>query len=128
MKYDMRTLLAVTTPLLAVIAVPSVASAQTELSSCGGVFVSGTADCRFVKDQECEEHCEGVSVEQSCAAELYASCETECTSEASTRCVTSCEPVCVDECMATPTPASSVGICRSDCAADCNTKCAGAEN
>ena len=84
MRNCIKTLFAAAVPFVAMFAVPSVAAAQTELPSCGGVFVSGGANCQFVKTQDCSDHCEVVSVEQSCAAELYTACETECTTDAGT--------------------------------------------
>jgi MYXO-CTERM domain-containing protein len=114
-------------PWVGLVAVPGVAEAAS-LEKCGDVFVSGDASCEFVRDRECEEHCEVVSVEQSCTAELYHSCENNCTAETSTTCTETCSPVCVQVCSEEPTPKTSAGLCRSDCAHDCNTKCAGAEN
>jgi MYXO-CTERM domain-containing protein len=111
-------------PLVAVLA-PSTANASLE--RCGGVFLSGDAQCEFRREQDCQEHCEVVSVEQSCAAELYTSCESGCVAEATTVCTTNCAPVCVEECTVTPAQ-SSADICRTDCLADCDAKCENARN
>jgi MYXO-CTERM domain-containing protein len=128
MRYRIKTLFAASVPFVALLAAPSVATALTELPSCGGVFVSGGANCQFVKTQDCSDHCEVVSVEQSCAAELYTSCETECTTDAGTTCTGTCQPVCVEECTVAAVPESSDDICNNHRAGDCDSKCAGAEN
>jgi len=128
MKNRIKTLFAASVPFLALFAAPSVATAQTQIPSCGGVFLSGSANCQFVTTQDCSNHCEVVSVEQSCAAQLYTSCETECTTDAGTTCSETCQPVCVEQCTAAAAPASSDDICHSDCPGDCNSKCAGADS
>jgi len=110
---------------LAMLAAPS--TAQAALDSCGGVFLSGDAQCEFRRQQDCEDHCEVVSVEESCAATLYSSCESECTATASSKCTQDCAPVCVDQCTTTNTE-SSQDICRDTCLSDCNVKCADAQN
>ena len=112
-------------PFLAAFAAPS--NADAALERCGGVFLSGDAQCEFRREQDCEEHCEVVSVEESCAATLYNSCETECTTVATTECAESCSPVCVENCTVTPAE-SSAEICRGGCLADCDVKCADARN
>src|SRR5688572_1517015 len=94
------------------------------LESCGGVFIFGDADCRFIPEhEECETSCQITSVEQSCAASLYTHCEAGCSASASTVCTETCTPVCVETCVQAPTTTSRGG-CRSDCAADCDVKCA----
>ena len=128
MRYRIKTLFAASVPFLALFAAPSVATAQTQLPSCGGVFLSGSANCQFVRAQDCSNHCEVVSVEQSCAAQLYSSCETECTTDAGTTCSETCQPVCVEQCTGAAAPASSDDICHKDCAGDCDGKCASADN
>lgn len=128
MKSRTNLLFTASLPFCALLAMASAAKAETELPSCGGVFMSEGANCRFVTAQDCTDHCEVVSVEQSCAAELYTSCESGCTSSASTTCTDSCHPVCVQDCDVAPAPEASNGICRRDGAADCDAKCAGAEN
>ena len=64
MRYRIKTLFAASVPFLALFAAPSVATAQTQVPSCGGVFLSGSANCQFVTTQDCSDHCEVVSVEQ----------------------------------------------------------------
>ena len=128
MRNRIKTLFIASVPFVVLFAAPAVATAQTELPSCGGVFVSGDANCQFVTRQDCSDHCEVVSVEQSCAAELYSSCETECTTDAGMTCTETCQPVCVEQCTGDPAPASSDDMCHRNRPADCDSKCAGAEN
>lgn len=110
--------------LFALSSIPKVAHAAA-LDSCGGVFLTSASQCEFKRDQECSTTCQTVSVEQSCAAQLYVSCSSSCTATASTECTQTCSPVCVTAC----TPAeSSNDICISDCSSDCDTKCASATN
>lgn len=116
--------------ILTVSSVPGLAQADA-LESCGGVFVWGDAECQFVKERECEQRCEVVAVEQTCAAELYTACESRCTAESTSTCTEECEPVCTTECTATESnsePRNSKGLCRSDCARHCDEKCEGAEH
>src|SRR4051812_32565844 len=112
-------------PCLALLLAP--ATAQAALDSCGGVFLSGDAQCEFRRQQDCEDHCEVVSVEESCAATLYSSCQSECTATASTKCTEDCAPVCADQCTTTNSE-SSQDICRDGCLSDCSVKCTAAKN
>lgn len=40
--------------------------AQARLDACGGVYLSSDAQCEFVRDKDCETHCETTSVETAC--------------------------------------------------------------
>ncbi|HVR19661.1 MAG TPA: hypothetical protein VMS65_08195, partial [Polyangiaceae bacterium] len=66
-------------PLVGILSLPTAAFATEEVVSCGHIFLEGNTTCEFRRDQDCTETCEVVSVEESCAADLYTSCETECT-------------------------------------------------
>src|SRR5258706_1294328 len=119
-----HTLLAVGV-LSASLALPALA--QAKLEACGGVFLTGDAKCEFVRDQDCQTHCETTSVETACVATLETQCEGDCTASAETVCTETCAPSCTEECM-TVEKQSSRGLCRSDCAHDCSDKCAGSDN
>jgi hypothetical protein len=126
MKRYLSGFAAAVAPLAAILLIPS--DAHAALDSCGGVFLSADAKCEFHKSQDCVETCKVVSVEESCAAELYTTCEAGCTAAASTECTQTCSPVCVDDCTKAPAAPTSDEICRKGCVDDCNTKCADAKN
>lgn len=98
--------------------------AQAKLDACGGVFLSGDAKCQFVRDKECQTHCETTSVETACVASLQTSCESECTASSTTECTETCTPSCSEQCT-TVEKQSSQALCRSECAQDCSAKCDG---
>jgi len=126
MKRSLSNLLMSLAPVAAILAIPT--PAQAALDSCGGIFLSADASCEFHKTQDCVETCKTVSVEESCAAQLYTTCDAGCTATASTECTDTCSPVCVDDCTKSPEPPTSDKICKDDCIADCNTKCEGAKS
>jgi MYXO-CTERM domain-containing protein len=101
--------------------------AQAKLAACGGVFLTGDAKCEFVRDQDCQTHCETTSVETACVASLETSCESECTASAETSCTETCTPSCTEQCT-TVEKQSSRGLCRSDCSQDCSAQCEGKDN
>ena len=103
------------------------ALAEARLDACGGIFLTGDAKCEFVRDQDCQTHCETTSVETACVASLQTECDSQCTASAETECTQTCTPSCTQECTQVEHQ-SSKGLCRSDCAHDCSTKCAGADN
>ena len=125
MHYSLKSLLRMM-PVAAIVMIPSLANAK--LDSCGGIFLSADASCEFHKTQECVDTCKVVSVEESCAAQLYTTCENKCSTTATTECTQMCSPVCVDQCKASPSPETSAKICQDDCMADCNSKCSDAKN
>ena len=68
MKRLLTSLFAGSVSLVGIVATPSPAHA-TELQSCGSVFLTADSRCEFRREQDCEETCEVVSVDESCAAE-----------------------------------------------------------
>src|SRR5262249_11334353 len=117
MEQRVSMLLVGAAPLLAALLIAP--CARAELESCGGIFLSSDASCQFHKSQDCVETCKTVSVQESCAAQLYTKCESSCTADASTTCSEHCSPVCVSQCMTAAQPESSDDICKSDCIDDC---------
>ena len=59
-----RHLILASSALFGALLLPSLAEAR--LAACGGVFLTGDAKCEFVRDQECQTHCETTSVETAC--------------------------------------------------------------
>src|SRR5258706_11377704 len=104
-----HTLLAVGV-LSASLALPALA--QAKLEACGGIFLSGDAKCEFVRDQDCQTHCETTSVETACVATLQTQCDAQCTASAETDCTQTCTPSCTQECTQVANQ-SSQGLCRS---------------
>lgn len=109
---------------------PNVALAS--LDSCGGVYLVGEGQCKYVPTEECTTECETVAMTTSCAAKLYAECEASCTASATVECEETCAPVCNTDCetieMDSEKPPNAMGLCMSDCQQTCNDKCADAEN
>jgi hypothetical protein len=95
-------------------------TAYAELKACGGIFLSGDADCGYKPKKECMTECMTVAVEESCVAEVYNSCETSCTTTASTECESSCTTSCVDNCMTTVVTEQKPS-CNDLCLADCRS-------
>jgi hypothetical protein len=103
--------------------------AHAELDTCGGIFVSGDADCGYRPKEECMTECMTVAVEESCVAEVYNSCETSCTTTASTECESSCTTSCVNDCTTTTTttnPPSCMDLCLDNCDEDGGGACGSA--
>jgi hypothetical protein len=102
-------------------------TAQAGLDACGNFYVAADAACEWVlEDESCGTHCEPVSVEWSCAAQLYLECEGQCNASSELTCVETCEPTCVTNCDASEEPPNCMGLCMSDCQMDCTAACADA--
>ena len=82
------------------------ANANAALERCGGVFLSGDAQCEFRREQDCKETCEVVSVEHSCAAELYTSCESGCATRRDV-------PMRLDHSLRSPTSSARSTACHA---------------
>jgi hypothetical protein len=113
--------------VLAVFAVALGASAQAEaqsLSSCGDVYVPGRADCTVVPPSAgCELNCTPVSLEASCAAELYVDCRGQCNADIDVGCTGSCQADCMADCTVDPGKLDCSVNCQAGCAADCDARC-----
>jgi hypothetical protein len=104
-------------------------TAQAGLDACGNFYVAADATCEWLpEDESCGTWCEPVSVEASCAAQLYLECEGQCTASAEVTCVETCEPSCVTNCDASEEPPNCMGLCMSDCQMDCTAACAEASD
>lgn len=105
---------------------PSVARA--DLEACGGLWLFGEQDCKFVPTETCTTSCEPVAMEESCAARLSIDCDTSCTATAEAGCTETCQTDCSTDCdvqQASATPPNSMGLCVSSCQQECNTTCDG---
>jgi hypothetical protein len=98
-------------------------TARAELDECGGIFLTGDANCEYREREECMTECKTETVEVACAAKTYTSCESECTATSTTSCESSCSEVCTTDCetqVATPEPPNCMGLCVSDCKKNCS--------
>jgi hypothetical protein len=104
-------------------------TAQAGLDACGNFYVAADASCEWLpEDESCATLCEPISVESSCAAQLYLECEGQCSASAELTCVETCEPTCVTNCDASEEPPNCMGLCMSDCQMDCTRACADASD
>jgi hypothetical protein len=107
----------------------SSSTAEAGVHACGNFYVAADATCEWVpEDASCGTFCEPVSVEWSCAAQLYLECEGQCSASAEVTCVETCEPSCVTTCDASDEPPNCQGLCMSDCQQDCTRACENAED
>src|SRR5687767_6076126 len=74
---------------------------DTELDSCGGVLLEGSASCEVLPTETCTTECNPVACEEVCAYRLTTTCEEECQAEAEVDCQPECETTCVDSCTTT---------------------------
>ena len=98
------------------------ATAQANFDACGGIFLSGDADCEYREKESCMTECTSETVQTACAAKLYVSCEQECTASATTTCETSCSSGCTTTCTEqapSKEPPNCMGLCVSDCKKTC---------
>jgi len=98
--------------------------AHAELEACGGIFLSGDANCEYRPTEECMTECMTVAVEGSCVATIFNECETMCTATASVECESGCTETCTDNCTTTTTTEEPVD-CMGLCVADCDESCGG---
>jgi hypothetical protein len=97
-------------------------TARAELNDCGGIFLSGDADCEYREREECMTECKTETVEKACAAKTYTSCESQCTATSTTSCESSCTDVCTTDCeeqVEEPEPPNCMGLCVSECQKSC---------
>lgn len=101
--------------------------ADAGVEACGNIYVEAGAQCEVVPPGvECETQCTPISVQASCAAELYVGCAGECSAEASVECTGSCQSSCEAECEADPGSFECEGSCEATCVGECDAACAGA--
>jgi hypothetical protein len=96
--------------------------ARAELDSCGGIFLTGDANCEYREREQCMTECKTETVEVACAAKTYTSCESGCTATATTSCESGCTNSCTTTCeeqVADPEPPDCQGLCVSECKTKC---------
>lgn len=99
------------------------------LDECGNLYfeAEGNVSCEvYVDPPECKAHCEPISFEAECAAELQVGCKGECTLEAEASCTGSCEASCTAEC--TGGEFNCEAHCEGGCTADCDASCSASNN
>lgn len=97
-------------------------TARAELDSCGGIFLTGDADCEWRERETCMTECKTETVEVACAARTYTSCESECSATSTTSCESGCTETCTTSCeqqVEAPEPPDCMGLCVSDCKEQC---------
>jgi hypothetical protein len=97
--------------------------AHAGLAACGDIHVEASARCEVLVEGGCVAHCEPVSFEAACAAELHANCDGECNASASVDCRTSCEADCSGRCEVDPGSFDCRAECNADCQGSCSASC-----
>lgn len=92
--------------------------AHASLADCGNIDIKADAQCKVEVEGGCTAKCTPISVQASCAADLYVGCQGMCNVSAEASCTGSCDlSACKAKCDVTPL--------AFDCAANCTLRAEG---
>lgn len=100
-------------------------SAQAQnLDSCDNVYVADRAQCTVIPPTaQCDVMCTPVSLEASCAADLYVDCNGKCNASLDASCNVDCSASCMASCNVDPGALDCSAQCQGECAGDCDAQC-----
>jgi len=105
-------------PLGLAFAVLQTSAAHATLADCGNVDIKANAQCKVEVAGGCTAMCTPISVQASCAADLYVGCQGMCNASAEASCTASCDlSACKAKCDVTPA--------TFDCSANCTLRAEG---
>jgi hypothetical protein len=100
------------------------APARADLSDCGEINVTASAQCEVVPPSaQCEAMCTPISVRAACSAQLAAECDASCDELPSIDCRGQCYASCEGQCQVDPGRFDCQAACGADCSGRCQASC-----